>query len=299
MISERDPLLASGPKLSEPRVADHLRKWDFLVLWLLPFTAFFVTTLVWAYEFMTHAVFCIFWTVIGILACIQLLLSRRGGQWMLPIPPLTMFALCVGSLLGLYLYDQYTIFPAFYKNTRKYTNVVPGQATAAVADAGKITFSQGSFVDTSQSAGLIEESGVTYCVAPVRDGTGIARIQFWAAGIGCCGSMGEFYCDSAKDPNAQAGIVVFDNNGYFEEARYGHYEKARAKAQAQFALQTVSSPMYVRWVTESNLDMLANSYGTKAIVVLLVSTVLYLGLSFVAALGLYTPYARKKPGKYP
>eukprot|EP00971_Amphidinium_carterae_P070432 1393170-Amphidinium_carterae.1 len=41
---------------------------------------------------------------------------------------------------------------------------------------------------------------------------------------------------------------VFDNNGYFEEARYKYYQRARDKAEATYSLNSVTRPLYVRWV---------------------------------------------------
>jgi len=234
---------------------------DFLIVWLVPLALYLGTSLLWAHGFLYRPGCCIIWTAAGVIFFAGLFwLKEANRQLYVPMSMLAIPCLLIGSLAGLYLYDEFTIFPQFYENSRLYTNVVPNQPAAAVADAGKLTFSIESFVDSEQSAGVVDETGLTYCAAPVRDGTGIRRLQFWAVGLGCCGGLGEFNCDASKDLKAKGGIVVFENNAYFTSSRYAFYEKARLKAQAQFGLQSVAAVAYVRWVSAANLDMLADQY---------------------------------------
>jgi len=288
--TEYDPLLESPlrkPQARKPLLRDILGQTHFLIIWLGPTLIFTLTSFFWTWRFLYQPVFCIMWSVTLCFAASSALLMAPSGvyRWLTPLCILTFPAVGFGSFIGLFLYDEYAIYPEFYKNTRKYTNVVPAQPATAVADAGKIVFSTGTFVDVSQSVGLIEETGVKYCVSPIRDGSGIERIEFWAAGIGCCGASGDFYCDAASNSEAHAGIVIFDNNGYFEKARYDFYDKARKKAQAQYSLQSVSHPTYVRWVKESDLDMLTHSYGLQAFMFEIVTMIIYgigsLGIAWI------------------
>lgn len=234
---------------------------EFTVVWLSSSAAFVVTMLIWAHNFMVRPAFCIITSSFAIIYCICVLVMKKDGQHLYhPLAILGIVCVAAGSLTGLYLYDTYTIFPAFYDNTHTYYNVVPNQPANSVADAGKLTFASEAFVDVTQSAGVITEDGSIYCAAPIRDGTGISRLQFWAVGTGCCEALGKFTCDEVSNSDAHAGVIVFDNNNYFAPSRFTHYEKAREKAQATFALQSVSSVAYVRWVMEGDLDMLASQY---------------------------------------
>lgn len=280
--SEVEPLLGLvSTEKCRARLWDLLQRPDFLTVWLIPTAIYLVTSLLWGYQFLYRPSACILWTAAGVLYCAGLLWLKEVDRHIYtPMGSLGLPAFLVGSLIGLYLYDHCIIYTEFYANSRLYTNVVPGQPAAAVMDAGKVTFSPEAFVDTAQSAGAVDESGTTYCAAPVRDGSGIRRLEFWAVGMGCCGDFGEFTCDAAGDPNAKAGIIVFDNNGYFGESRYEHYERARLKAQAQFSLQSVSSSAYVRWVHHSELDKLAREYRLHGIA-------LWFFYSFACALFFY------------
>lgn len=264
----------------------------FLIAWLVPFFVFVATSLIWTYAFFSAASFCVLWSLLGAsISCILIVTPLK--PWTRPTGIGCLLAFIFASVVGLYLYDSFAIFPKFYGNTRKYTNVVPAEPAGAVADAGKIVFTRESYVDVTQSIGYIMEDGVTYCAAPIRDGSGIERMEFWAVGVGCCSAKGEFYCDAAGDSSAHSGIVVFDNNGYFNEARFDYYEKARRKAEAEYSLQSVFMPVYVRWVKESNLDMLSNQYRDKAILFQVIFCVLWLGIS--AALAIFL--LRSRPAK--
>lgn len=277
-MNEGTPIVNKPQEKRAPGFSDLVGKPAFLAVWLIPFTVFVLTTCFYTYVFFSSPAFCVFWTAgLFLLALGAVLAPAARRNAAVPHVGLASIpALILGIIVGLYLYDSYAIFPKFYANTRKYTNVVPGQPAGAVSDAGKIVFTSESFVDTSQSVGYILETGAMYCAAPVRDGSGIERIEFWAVGMGCCGKRADFYCDSAGSSSAKSGIVVFDNNGYFEESRLDHYDQARKKAEAEFSLQSVAHPLYVRWVEETNLDMLSNSYANKAIIFLLVFSVVYL-----------------------
>jgi len=97
----------------------------------------------------------------------------------------------------------------------------------------------------------------------------------------CCGWEGTFHCDGAKNREAHAGIVVFDNLGIFAASRKDWYDKAREKAEAEFDLVSVADPLYVRFVTESELNMLTDEYGHHAKVTFATGNAFYLVLSFV------------------
>lgn len=267
-----------------------MRKPEFLIIWLVPLAIYVATSFTVAYTFLYQPVLCILGLTVCINCCLVLIVWKKTGlggdrPWYPKLGTFGVIAAVIGSLVGLYVYDTCIIFPQLYGNSRKYTNVLPSQPAAAVADAGKIVFAAGSYVDTTRSVGLVTEDGVKYCIAPVTDGSE-SRVQFWAVGVGCCGAKGEFYCDDSANPAAKSGIVVFDNNGYFTASNKDLYEKAMLKAMATYSFQTVLGPVYVRWVTEGNLNMLANYYGGKGILTLLIATVVYVLFSLVMALGL-------------
>lgn len=268
-----------------------LRNEQFLTVWLVPFFVFVATLLLWTYGFMNNYYLCGAWTVLGLVASGIMILNSGAGPCYAPVGVACLPALVIGSVLGLFLYDTYAIFPNFYAHTRKYTNVVPSEPSAAVADAGKIVFTSESFLDTAHAVSFVGETGIEYCVAPVNDNNNLTRIEFWAAGLDCCGPQGEFACDAAADGGAHSGIVVFDNNGYFQEARHDYYDRARMKAESTFNLQSVERPLFVRWVREANLDMLSTHYRNMAVAMWFGLGWAYLVLSAVFA---YNTYPARK-----
>jgi len=289
-MQSQSPLILKTQE-DKTSVAYCLRQSGFLIIWLCPFFTYLIELLFYTYGFLYVPGLCIMYSAIAFIVAVGLIIKGMPGK-----PPRVALktgialvpAVVVSTALGLFLFDQYAIFPQFYNNARQYTNVVPAQPAAAVSDAGKIVFSTESYVAVSQSISYIREDGLKYCVAPIRDGSGITRLEFWAAGIECCGQAGEFWCDATRDASAHAGIVVFDNNGWFTDSRYKYYEKARMKAQAQYALASVTEPIYVRWVKEANLEYLSNDYKHKAGTWVTIFTLMWLVLSFVLAYYLFT-----------
>jgi len=266
-----------------------LSSFSFQIIALVPFLTFLTVELLYSLGFLAIPSVCILVTIFGVVASWILMLMWRRGALFGPVGFSCCAAVLIGTLLGLFFYDQYAIFPKFYRNSAIYANVVPTQPSAAVADAGKIVFTHDSTVDTNHSVGFITEQGSTYCAAPIRDNNPMTRVEFWAVGIDCCGELGDFTCDSAGNPDAHAGIVVFDNNGFFTSSRHDYYDKARLKAEAQWSLLSRPSPLYVRWVAQTELTMLENYYTVQLIVALVVTPVLYLGASCGLAFLLYKP----------
>lgn len=271
---------------------------DFWVHCLLPWACFFFTLLFYSYTWLYTPELCIACTFGGAFLGVGLLLrsiyapvpgSPVGYSGLSKAPSLALGLLVLGGTLmgtvsGLFNFDQHAIFPVFYERSRRYDNVVPSEPSAAVADAGKVLFTSESFVDAAQGVGLIAESGTTYCAAPVRDGSPNAQVEFWATGIDCCPRMGTFNCDAAAEGGARAGIIVFDNNGYFGQARLDFYDRARRKAEAQFGLQSSSArPMFVRWVHEADLGMLETYYRRCGACFFVLASLGYLVLSAGAA----------------
>lgn len=262
---------------------------EFWVVFLAPSCLFFTTLMLWTYGFMIIPIVCISFSAIALFGCLLCIGGRKAkgsrGKTFLFIGLLGLPAVGFGSLCGLYVYDQYAIFPGFYRNTRKYTDVAPSSSSAAVADGGQLVFTSDSVIDKGKSASFTAENGVLYCAAPILNGGSDARVEFWAVGIGCCspGSNSGFECDQSGDTDAHAGIRVFENNGYFAASRFDNYEKAAAKASATYGIQTVMDPIFVRWVKENNLNMLHDSYMAWSVVCVVGLTLVALGLFFMAA----------------
>jgi len=281
-------LLSEEVKRVAHVVRDNVGTHPFLILWLVPSSVFIFFCLLYTFAFLAVPSVCILASLLFGLGSLILLLARKRGPLFLPLAMASALAIGSGTFFGLYVFDQFSIFPSFYANSRLYTNVVPSQPSAAVADAGKLVFTRESFVDTQRSVSYVTERGYTYCAAPVRDSSNAKQIEFWAVGIGCC-SDGEFYCDASGERRARAGIAVFDNIGFFAASRRDNYEKARRKAESAYAIASSKDPMYIRWVREDNLDMLSRQYAAKAAIFLTVVCFAHVLLFLVLTALLHRP----------
>jgi hypothetical protein len=249
---------------------------DFWIILLVPAVAFNIISVLYNFLFYSHWHWVVIATLAALVVCFLLIALGNGpeanGRY-LPLGISGSASVLLGAFLGLYCYDTYGIFVNFYTHSRTYTNVVPSEPSASVADAGRLIFTDESTVDGTKSVGYAAPNGKKYCIAPVHDFSDSARVEFWAVGMDCCGWESEFSCDASTNPDAHGGIVVFDNMGLFNPSNRDWYILARKKAEAEFDLVSVEKPIYVRWVENDALSKLSSEYQTKA-TTFLIGTVL-------------------------
>lgn len=225
-----------------------------------------------------------------VVFCFILFLFKLKSNVFVALGATGLLAVICGTALGFFIYDTCDTQTSFYLNTQTYTNVVPSEPSAGIADAGKIVFSSESKVNGKMSVGYQDEDGTKYCVAPVVDHSNAKRVAFWAVGTNCC-EAGEFTCNAAKDPTAHAGIVIFDNLGLFGDSDKDFYEKARKQAEARHGLKSMWSPLFVQWVKEENLNAVSDYYSSWTVTYLLVFILDYLIFSSLLAYGLWKGFS--------
>lgn len=266
-----------------------LRQGEFWALWAPQFAVFLFLLFFYAFGFMKLPSICVILSGIFFMIAGVLFAFRKEGRTFLPTSMLLPVAVAAGSVGGLYVYDVYAIYPQFYSNARVYTDVLASQSAEAVADAGKLIFTDAAYVDRPHSVSYITERGSVFCVAPVRDSGNAVEIQYWAVGTGCCSASGDFWCDDSKDCKAKGGIVIFDNEGFFSGSSYDEFSKASRKAEATYQLLSVHHPRYLRWVNDDDLNRVANEYNLKAGLSLTACTMAYAVLSGGLAFALRRP----------
>lgn len=259
--AETKPLRASGSQKKAKNITSSL---DFWIILIVPAIAFIIISVLFNFLFYSHWHWVVLITLIALVICFLLISLRDRSQRYLPLGISMSASVILGAFLGLYCYDTYGIFVNFYRNSRTYTNVVPSEPSASVADAGRLVFTDESTVDGTKSVGYAAPNGKKYCIAPIRDFSDTARVEFWAVGIDCCGWESEFTCDASTNPDAHGGIVVFDNMGLFNPSNRDWYILTMKKAEAEFDLVSVEKPVYVRWVANDELSKLSSDYQTKA-----------------------------------
>lgn len=275
-----------------------LKQGDFWALWAPQFAVFLFLLFFYTFGFMKLPSICVIVSAFFLMISGMLFTFRKEARSYLPVSMLLPVAVLAGSVGGLYVYDVYAIYPQFYANARVYTDVQPSQSSAAVADAGKLVFTDAAYVDTKHSVSYLTERGSVFCIAPVRDPSHGIEIQYWAVGTSCCSMIGDFWCDDAKDTKAKGGIVIFDNEGFFSGSSYDEYGKASRKAEGTYQLLSVPHPTYIRWVQDDNLNKVANEFTLKAGLALTAMTLAYAIVSAGLAFALRkprSPYVSGRP----
>ncbi|CAJ1355086.1 unnamed protein product [Effrenium voratum] len=176
--------------------------------------------------------------------------AQREHRWHGILPMSCMAGVVASSALGLIAYRNFYSVYWLYHDSHAYANVLPSEPAATYLDAGKLVFAEEARIDYARGMGF--KDGSTFCVAPIVDSEANASVQFWAAGVDCCG--GRFDCDDAWDGKAHAGV---------RRAWREQYASAVRQAEAAYGLKSAKEPIFVQWVidpekVELNYWMLGN-----------------------------------------
>lgn len=239
---------------------------------------FLVTVTTFFFGLFYHANVVALLVLAGFAGCVTAVVKRDKGPALMPLGVCAAASLLVGIIVGVYIYETYGYFVHLYTNARVYNNVLPAEPAAAVGDAGRVVFAKEARLDFAKATGFAASDGRQYCVAPVRGLLEEKQYSFWAVGVDCCSKSSSFTCDDAKNPKARAGIVLFDNNGFFRSSRKDRFDLARRKAAGTFGLDPNERAMYIQWVTVDKLQRLTQVYHQKAAIFVLVSTGLFTAL---------------------
>lgn len=223
------------------------RRNDLLVLALGPFFAFgavcflFATVFHWA-----PGLVCVL-LIASLIACIlqhqNSNVVETGNPLRSQLPLQCAIAICLSSVTGLLAYGGYISQYCACSDSHIYTNILPSEAAAGYADAGKLVFSDEAIVDVRHALGY-KSGGLSYCVAPIRDDSMSSSVQFWAAGVDCCGARGSFTCDDTWDARARSALVIRSKDWHPE------YALAVKQAETAFGVSSSQNPTFVRWVLD-------------------------------------------------
>lgn len=224
-----------------------------LQLWLgarLPFVAFVVILLLFTY--MYHISPIVPWMAVFFSLNIAIFVTwppkeiggKRRTIWDWSSTWSWLFAVGFALALGLINYGiiESWVNTAFL---REYDNVHPNSDPVAFSDGGILNFASDSRLDTSMSAGF-KFWLYNYCAAPVVGKDPFAGpVTYWAVGIGCCGSRGEFTCNSASDEGARSAMPLRAHNIGPEIT--AHYNSAIRMAAAAHDLDVSRKHVFVMW----------------------------------------------------
>lgn len=249
----RPPGMRAGDSKVSPRKRSDLAILGGPVLIALPLVTFtaIICLISFAFHHYSVLVLCL------VVACYFLAfffawLNSRGrisGRWYLFLSVVCVFADCCGTAAGVYNYRVHMFQYWTYEDRRAYTNVLPTERAAAIADGGKIIFSNSARIDTTRAVGF--KSGKTYCVAPILADQRADSVEMWAVGMDCCPMRGDFSCDDAWNPVAKGGVAVVEPfNILAGPTSNDMYLKAVKLAAGAYGLKVPSQPLLVRWVAD-------------------------------------------------
>jgi hypothetical protein len=204
---------------------------EFFVAALLPWLMFTVVVTLFIINY--YELSSVVWIVVAACVLMGVFLIGMGvGQTRsvhFAVGLLCLAATCVGTSVGIYIYDIYARDYWGMKNGAEYKNVSPSSKGSDHADAAVYSFTPDAFVDTERTLGYME-AGTVYCVAPVASQRYSDAPQYWAAGKDCCGQRSTFRCGDAADTQAKSGVRITD-----EEDR-ARYNTAIRMAEAVYSL---------------------------------------------------------------
>jgi len=170
--------------------------------------------------------------------------QRRNNEVILGLLCLTavLAGICVGS------YAVIKNLNEFYRLGRgaSYYNVLTTETAASKIDATTLDFTSDTKVDTSRTYGYVDAHTGTakmYCVAPVSSGNPLeTRVQFFAAGLNCCGSRTDFRCGAATNIKAHGAVVLPK-----DQQHLAGYKSAVLGASRTYDLLAADSYILVEW----------------------------------------------------
>lgn len=247
----------------------------------VPWIIFIMIVLSFSFAFHHYSVLvCTFAVAWATVSCVFLLLDfreRMGGQWFMFLGMMCIIATVNSTLAGLYNYHTNMFHYWSYAESRAYTNVLPSEPSAAHADASKIVFASSARLDTTRAVGY--KATTTYCVAPILDDAQLDRVEYWAAGLDCCPSRGDFACDDAWNPAARSAVVMLDADGIFASQR-DMFLKAVNQAKVSYHLVGSDEPLLVRWVLDP--QQVQDDYWRGGIGFLVAMIFIYLLVSIIS-----------------
>lgn len=263
--------LAPGPGLYKNTAGKTWNSW-FCFSIFTPIPLFLIISIGFAFLWKVMSFIPVAFVILGLLRTITV--GARGndisdsqtksGLWLQSLACL--LAVVLGTATGIFAYEHFmrTFYNLAYG--REYQNVVASSPAAAYADAGKLYFADTSTVDLSKALGYKREH--TYCVAPIIDSgpEQVRTIGFFAIGLDCCGSRGEFECGGAGEDQARGGVRA-PVDGVFEFS-HSAFMDAVMQAAAVYDIEPEEEPLLVHWVKDPNREQRNAILATLGTVIL-------------------------------
>eukprot|EP00747_Dinoflagellata_sp_TGD_P163722 gnl/TRDRNA2_/TRDRNA2_182717_c0_seq1.p1 gnl/TRDRNA2_/TRDRNA2_182717_c0~~gnl/TRDRNA2_/TRDRNA2_182717_c0_seq1.p1 ORF type:complete len:338 (-),score=45.27 gnl/TRDRNA2_/TRDRNA2_182717_c0_seq1:107-1120(-) len=251
-LPAEDPAAHAAPKRSRDGCWFHFS--SILTLVVAPWIVFIVVT--FCFTVFAFNLAGVAWVVdvAGVLAAFMCLFlyynTKVTGPMYMYLFWLILIAVIAGTMTGLWFDAQFMSQYWAYRKLVTYNNVIPTEPADTHQDAGLISFSESTRVDTRRSLGRRAQDGFTYCVAPILDESQATRVEYWAVGVNCCESLWNFMCDDSLNPAARAGLVMMQAKWHPNGPDYHKFLDAVKQASAVYDLMPAEHPLLLRWVED-------------------------------------------------
>mmetsp|Transcript_29290 Transcript_29290/g.83254 ORF Transcript_29290/g.83254 Transcript_29290/m.83254 type:complete len:327 (+) Transcript_29290:138-1118(+) len=250
------------------------------LLVLLPAMMFSLVSML--FSFLYHRLPAACWTFIGLCLCTSFLFMlarpvRDGPRYWFNLGCLCLLATAAAYLASFWnLHKNFDMYWA-YDGQRSYANVSPSDQALARLDAGKLLFNSEARVDPTAAVGIVDGDR-RYCVAPIVAGARTGRVQFWAAGVNCCGADGtKFACDEVGSKYAHSGLVFLD---YGKRADWLEmFRRAASEAGASHGAVPAKDALFVSWVEDP--EVAQQAFWSEGVRFLVGTSLTYLGASAI------------------
>jgi hypothetical protein len=239
----------------------------------------FTTTFLLAY---IPAIVYIMLFICLIFSVVLAFIRSATGPMYQYISILSLFALVLGFGAGKTISDRHMV--QYWSPVLRpvYEDISPVSPAFSVQDGGTLKFTPIAQVDHQHVVGLQTPiGGSTYCVAPIRADAQNNEVNFWAAGLDCCGHRSAFTCDDSTKPGKGSGIVIVRDGSAYNIEQHQRFQMAAEQAAAAFGLHLPKAPIFVRWTLDA--EGARTDYMIQSVLLLLVWCSLYLAPSLAAA----------------
>jgi len=268
---------------------------NLLKISVLAWVVFTITALLFGLSYHDSAVEIWTLVLIGVVVLVMVI-GQSWRQWnesphariSIIVAMWLLLSVGLGSFVGIFAYDCCIREYWTAQQLEARENVLPAEPAGAYANAGEIVFADEARVDPSKAVGYKDTS--VYCVAPIASDAPMDTVQFWAAGLDCCGARGSFVCDDAWNPKAHSGLVI--RNSTLGEDLRGQYMKAVKLAEITYAIASVKEPIFVRWV--SNPDQVELNIWRAGMGVLLACIIIATLVCGLQACGIHLALRRQQ-----
>lgn len=196
-------------------------------------------------------------------------------------------AVILGFLVGTAAVSKYLTEYHRLGRGASYFGVIPSEPAAGKMDGTTFAFTNTTVVDVSKAYGFVDVHSVpaiTYCVAPISDSamSSSTRIQYWATGLNCCQSRGDFHCGANVTDMANVHSAIAQPESFQKSRGFDSAVKGAASAYSltsgdhYLLLQWTKSPYEYRaklW------DSSVNFYFVFGIAYLVISAMVGFALS--------------------